>query len=192
MSSYVLLDEFSDYVRDQVAGTDDTVKQRALDAAEAMIDNFCQRSFVVASASSTRYYSPKNDTSAFLPIHDATTVTAVTVNGSATTSYQTMPRNLISWSGRVRPIDSLLATGGYWYWYNDQPLIAVTATFGWAATPPQVIEATKIIAKDIIQQRNNNSGVAGFGEYGAIGVRMNRIAMDMLGPLRRAEAFGVA
>ena len=40
MSSYVLLDEFSDYVRDQVSGTDDTVKQAALDAAEEMVNEF--------------------------------------------------------------------------------------------------------------------------------------------------------
>jgi len=42
-----------------------------------------------------------------------------------------------------------------------------------------------------LQQRNNNSGVAGFGEYGAIRVRMNPIAIDLLQPYQRAEAFGL-
>ena len=192
MSSYVLLDEFSDYVRDQIAGTDDTVKQSALDAAESMVNEFCQRTFVVAGASSSRSYTPTSEYCDVLRIHDATTVTAVVVNGAATTNYQTEPLNLLSWSGEARPIEQLRTTGGYWYWNRDQLTVTVTGTFGWAATPKSVDEATKIIAKDILQQRNNNSGVAGFGEYGSIRVRMNPIAIDLLKPYRRAEAFGVA
>ena len=147
---------------------------------------------MIASTATTRYFGPKNDTSIYLTIDDCTTVTAVTQNGSTVTSYQTMPRNQISRSGQVRPIESLLATGGYWYWYNDQPLIAVTATWGWSATPRAVDEAVKILAKDILQQRNNNSGVAGFSDFGAVGVRQNPYVTKLLTPLRHADSFGAA
>lgn len=191
MSSYVLLDTFSDYVRDQVAGTDDTVKQAALDSAEAMVNDFCQRSFTVAGAASTRSYMPDRSGLYVLRIHDCTTVTAVTEYGATlgTSEYQTEPIH-VAWSGLSFPIEQIRRYWRSWWWDAGFSRITVTATWGWAATPPAVIEATKIIAKDIIQQRNNNSGVAGFGEFGAVRVRMNAIAIDLLMPYQRVEAFG--
>lgn len=194
MSSYVLLDEFSDYVRDQMSGTDDTVKQRALDAAEQMINEFCQRSFAVAGSATARSYSPESWQASTLRIHDCTTVTSVVENGSTLavgTEYQCEPLNLLTWSGAARPIEQLLRYRMPWYYDAGKASVVVTGTWGWSATPAQVIEATKVIAKDIIQQRNNNSGVAGFGDFGAVRVRMNPIAVDLLRPLRRVEAFGV-
>lgn len=194
MSSYVTLAEFASYTRDQVAGVDDVVMQAALDSAEELINDFCQRSFTVAGAASARSYSPSNVRSDFLRIHDCTTVTSVTEWGTtlAAAVYQTEPIISVDWSGRNGPIEQLRRYATYWAWDYGFPRIVVTATWGWAATPNAVKEATRIIAKDILQQRNNNSGVAGFGEYGAIRVRMNPIAIDLLKPLQRQEAFGIA
>lgn len=191
--AYVLIDEFSEYVRDQVA-TDDTVKQAALSSAEEMVNEFCQRSFAVAGAASARSYSPQRDWCETLRIHDCTSITSVVENGStlAASTYQAEPLNQLSWSGQSQPIDQLRRIGASWYYRYGIASVVVTATWGWAATPAAVKDATKIIAKDILQQRNNNSGVAGFGEYGAIRVRMNPIAIDLLKPLQRSEAFGIA
>ena len=194
MSSYVLIDEFSEYIRDQVAASDDTVIQAALNSAEEMIEEFCARSFVVASASSARSYSPDAQWSDILRIHDCTSIVSVVENGTTLTAgtYQAEPLNQLSWSGQARPINQLRRYGSTWYHNYGQSTVVVTATWGWSFTPSAVKDSTKIIAKDILQQRNNNSGVAGFGEYGSIRVRMNPIAIDLLKPLKRVEAFGVA
>lgn len=194
MSNYVLIDEFTDYIRDQVATSDNTVIQASLDSAEEMVEEFCGRSFVVASTSSARSYSPDAQWCDTLRIHDCTAITSVVENGStlAVGTYQAEPLNQLSWSGQYRPITQLRRYGSAWYHNYGKLTVVVTGTWGWSATPNAVKDATKIIAKDILQQRNNNSGVAGFGEYGAIRVRMNPIAIDLLKPLRRVEAFGVA
>lgn len=191
--AYVLLDEFKDYIRDQVS-VDDAVSQAALTAAEVMINDFCQRSFDVAGASSTRSYTPPSGECAVLRIHDCTSITSITEWGStlAAASYQAEPVGLLTWTGAARPYEQVRRYGAPWAYDYGKAQIVVTATWGWSATPASVTEATKIIAKDILQQRNNNSGVAGFGEFGAIRVRMNPIAIDLLKPLRRGEAFGVA
>jgi hypothetical protein len=191
MPNYVQTDVLTEYIRGQVTA-DDAVVESALNSAEAMVNDFCQRSFVVATTATARSYMPHRPGEYVLRIHDCTTVTSVTENGAtvAASDYQTEPVTK-SWAGLTVPIEQLRR---YWTcWEYDQGFarISVTATWGWAATPDAVIESTKIIAKDILQQRNNNSGVAGFGEYGAIRVRMNPIAIDLLQPYQRAEAFGL-
>jgi hypothetical protein len=191
--AYVLLDDFKEYIRDQVS-VDDAISQAALSAAEVMVNDFCQRDFTVASSSSARSYTPGAFGSQILRIHDCTAITSVVENGTtlSASAYQSEPLNQVSWSGLARPIEQLRRVGSYWFHYDSRLTVVVTATWGWTATPSPVVESTKIIAKDILQQRNNNSGVAGFGEFGAVRVRMNPIALDLLAPLRRAEAFGLA
>jgi hypothetical protein len=126
-----------------------------------------------------------------LRIHDCTTVTAVTESGAnvGTSDYQAEPVT-VSWAGLSEPFTQLRRYWTCWRYDEGFARISVTGTWGWTATPSAVVEATKIIAKDIIQQRNNNSGVAGFGEFGAVRVRMNAIAIDLLTPYQRVEAFG--
>ena len=193
MPTYTTVDDFTVYIRDQGV-TDTTLISAALDTAEEMVNDFCQQSFYVASTAATRSYTPPRAGLDVLRIHACTTVTAVTEWGStlASTVYQTEPANQVSWSGMTVPITQLRRYATTWAYDNGVPRITVTGTWGWAATPKSVVEATKIIAKDVLQQRNNNSGVAGFGEYGAIRVRMNPIAIDLLQPYRRSESFGVA
>lgn len=192
MSTYVLLDEFKEYVRDQVT-VDDTILQNVLDGAEHSIDDHCGRSFGVASGTpSVRHYTPDSGWSSVLRIHDCVSITSVVDNGTTVTTYQAEPVDGLDVTGRTVPYEQLRQYAGYWGWDQGRALVAVTADWGWEATPAPVVEATKIIAKDILTQRNNNSGVAGFGEYGAIRVQANKIALGLLRPLRRVEAFGVA
>jgi hypothetical protein len=80
---------------------------------------------------------------------------------------------------------------GAWYVWNGKASVSVTATWGWATTPAPAIEAVKILAKDILHQRDNRSGVAGFGEFGAVRVRQNPYVAMLLDPLRRAQQFGI-
>lgn len=194
MSRYVALNEFQDYGRNDLAGSDDLLLQSALDAAEEMINEYCQRSFTVAAAPATaRQYTPTGPWEQVLRIHDCTTITSVVENGATVdaSGYTLEPLNALGWSGQAKPYQQLRRYTGGWAWDFGKPTVTVTATWGWVATPDAVKTATLIIAKDIAQQRNTMAGVAGFGEFGAIRVRMNPIAVNLLTPLRRVEAFGI-
>lgn len=195
MSTYVALNEFQDYGRNELAGSDDLLLQSALDAAEEMINEYCQRSFAVASVTATaRQYTPHTGIEQVLRIHDCIAVTSVVENGATVDSsgYTLEPLNALGWSGQAIPYQQLRRYTGAWAFDYGKPTVTVTARWGWAATPEAVRTATLIIAKDIAQQRNTMAGVAGFGEFGAVRVRMNPIAVNLLTPLRRVEAFGIA
>lgn len=194
MSSYVTLAQFKDYARNEITASDDTVLQLAIDSAEMLVNNFCGRTFYVAGAASARSYTPDTAGANVLRIHDCTTVTSIVESGATldAASYQLEPINGITPAGDTRPYERVRRYGGTWFWDDAKARITVTATWGWASTPYRVQEATYIVAKDIYQQRNTNAGVAGFGEFGAVRVRMNPIVIDLLTPLRRAEAIGIA
>lgn len=192
--SIVLLDDFKEYVRDQVS-VDDAVLQAALDGAATSIGDYLKRQIAVASGTpSARSYSPRPGATDILRIHDCVSVTSVADYGStlATTEYQLEPIDGIDWAGQARPYEQIRRYSAAWTYDRGFARIAVTADWGWEAIPATVVEAHKILAKDFLQQRNNNSGVAGFGEFGAVRVRENPMVAKMLNPLRRAEAFGIA
>jgi hypothetical protein len=195
VSVYVSLAQFKDYCRadSSIGGADDATLQAALDAAEESVNSYCQRTFAVASVTpSARSYSPYTFGSSVLFIHDCTTITSVTEWGQTVTTDQYIAEPYApSLTGMQKPFDRLTRYRTWWTWDYGKPQIIVTATWGWAATPSKVIEATKILAKDIYSQRNVSSGIAGFGEYGAVRVRTNPIAMGMLDSLRRSEALGI-
>jgi hypothetical protein len=194
MASYATLQQLKDYGRNEITSADDSVLKLALESAEMLVNNFCGRTFTVAGAATARVYSPAGPAAKVLRIHDCTSITSVSEAGSLldASTWQAEPVNGLTPQGDTRPYTSLRRYGGIWLWDDDKARITVTATWGWTSVPYRVQEATLIVAKDVYQQRNTNAGVAGFGEFGAVRVRMNPIVIDMLTPLRRTEAFGLA
>ncbi len=194
MPNYVTEELFADYVRDHVGTADLSVRAAALLAAESTVNEFCQRSFAVALGTpSTRYFTPKNVDQLVVRIHDCVSVTSI-VDDTATVAaadYQLEPVNAVSWSGEACPYEQVRRLNSYWAFSAGEALVAITADWGWSAVPDAVVEATKIIGRDILMQRNVTNGVAGFDSMGVVRVRMNAIAQDMLTPYRRAEAFGL-
>lgn len=193
-TNYVSAAEFDAYVRDEMGATGAPLRLAALKAAEAAVNEYCARSFAVVAVdatTTTRTYEPSG--TSLLRIHDARAVTAIAVSGStlSDTVYQLEPFTQ-SWSGRTQPYEQVRYLGGYWpIIVPGQATITVTGRFGWTAVPDEVVEATKVLAKDILQQRNTVGNMAAVGDFGGT-VRMNTYVRTLLGPLRRAEAFGVA
>lgn len=193
MSVYVTVDQFKDYARNEIVSSDNDVLQSALDAAEEAINGMCQRSFAVAGASSARSYSPVAWGTLVLPIHDCTTISSVVEYGSTlpTANWVAEPYT-VSWAGSQKPYTQIRRYMTPWLYDYGKPQIVVTATWGWAQTPKRVVEATKILAKDIYEQRNITGGVQGFGDFGAIRVRENPMVFSLLSKLIREQAFGWA
>lgn len=194
--AYVALSTFKAYLENQRSGTgNDDRLQAALDAAHQAIDNACARRFAIASGSSARVYRPGSTGSRELWIHDCTAISSVVEDGSAlgATEYQAEPLNGLTWAGESVPYTCLRRTAGLaWWWDHDEPTVTVTATWGWAAIPTPVVEACKILAKDIALTREVQFDVANFGEFGALRVRQNPQVNALLLPYRRAEAVGIA
>jgi hypothetical protein len=193
----ITADELKQYMHNEIVGLDDAVYELAAQSAEQSINDHCQRAFTVAgSTADARVYVPTGH--AILRIHDCTEITSVVDTVRATTyvagtDYQAEPLNGLAASGEARPYDMLRRLGGCWPVNSDnQASITVTAKWGWAAVPTRVKMACFVIAKDILKQRDVNSGVAGFAEFGAVRVRTNAIALELLDGLQRVEAFGFA
>ena len=189
----VTLPDFKSYARNELGTADDVTILAALDAAHYMVYEYVGRSLELAGSASVRQFVPQSLT--VLRIDDCTTVTSVVNNTVtlATTDYQTEPVGNRAASGAYRPITMLrLINGGSWYMDELEATVSVTATWGWSEVPAAGIEAVKVLAKDILHQRDNRSGVAGFGEFGAVRVRQNPYVTMLLDPLRRVESFGIA
>lgn len=188
--AYVSAADFDLYISDEFASTEAAIRLGALNAAERAVNQFCQRSFAVAGSATARSYVPTG--TSVLRIHDCTTVTAVTEGGTAVTSYQKEPVT-VGWSALAVPYEQLMRLGTVWAQtgYAGEATISVTATWGWTAVPDEVIEATKILGKDVLQQRRTSGNLIAVGDFGGA-VRINTYVKQLLSPLRRVEAFGIA
>ena len=81
---------------------------------------------------------------------------------------------------------------GYYYnrWYNwygvpGAATVTVTARWGWQAIPSMIQESCKIIAKDVLMQRNSDIGfgLVAVTDAGGVGTRENWIVRSTPPPL---------
>jgi hypothetical protein len=202
---YVTVAVLKDYCRNEIPTADDAVYDAAIQAAEMILDNACARKFIVADAvvSSARSYIPSGGN--LLLIDDAVQIVSITDNGAtltAGTDYQAEPLNNLSDAGETVPYYILRRIGyqyNHWYnWYGiaGSATISVTARWGWAAIPAMIVESCKIIAKDVMMNRNSaaNGGVS-FGlvavsEAGGVGTRDNWVVRKAVDAYRHPNSVG--
>ena len=164
-------EELATYLRNEIPTEDYPDLDGVAIAAESLVTKVSGRKWVVASGSSTRYYAPRTVGQDLIRIHDCTTVTSVTNDGetvpvwaSSTGGYQLEPINGLDWAGEARPYESIRYIGSRWKFDNYRATVAVTATWGWAAIPEQVVRAGYVIAKDMWSYRNTEN-TAGFEQF---------------------------
>jgi len=182
---YLEVEAFKDWARDEVSVDDDLIDQ-AINAAELAIDNALQRRMVVvtdgAPGLSARAYVPA--ASDLLFIDDCTEVTVITDNGTTLTvgtDYQLEPLNGLSGAGESVPYYKVRRLSGCWYRDGHKATVSVTARWGWAAIPPQVLESCKIVTQDILENRNTRFGLAGISQEGfSIRIRENPVVAKMI------------
>lgn len=187
--SYVGLEEFKAYVRSEIGAVDDGDLAAVLASAEDAVDDHCGRSFAVAGDGSARVYVPTGTDALY--IHDATTITSVVDDGTTLTSgtdYQKEPLNSLVGALSV-PYYRLRRLGGSWDGDSNEATVTVTATWGWSATPERVKQATKMLAKELLEARNNKSGYVELGDMAARALTHPKFAM-LLDRLRRMDVVG--
>jgi hypothetical protein len=203
VTDYINLDQFKQ--RLGVTNTDKDVRiLEHISAASRWVDEITHRQFGPGS-SSARYFRPLACDQVF--IDDASAITEVAVDGSdtgsyttiwATTYYETDPANGIGPDGQTGwPITSLRAVAGYTFpTYDQRRSVKVTATWGWAAIPANVVEATYLLANRLFYEVAVPGGIiAPSPDFGIPGAALQPpfTAMRLLKPYARTDrVIGVA
>jgi len=194
--AYVTLQEFTAYAGSAIAANQVQLSI-ALTAAEHAINTHCQRTFDVASATSiVRLYVPTTSTE--VRIHDIVDATnlVVTDDGTAVAlaDLQLVPVNNLLADGTVSPYHTIRRIAGSWTCGGRQATVSVTSTrWGWAEVPAKVKMATLVLAKDFASLRDTRFGVAGFGDFGVVRMRIeNPQVLQLLRGLNHPRAVLVS
>lgn len=173
---------------------DDTRLGEALSTASREIEAWCGRQFNKTTTASARVYAPRTDGLLFVDdFHTTTDLVIGTDNGDDGTyettwsagDYVLEPRNGIVNGQTGWPYWRIAATGNRWWpLAHHRPSAQVTAQWGWTAVPAAVKEACMISAAELFKMGDAPFGVAGFGEFGPVRVRLNSRVQQLLAPYR--------
>lgn len=196
---YCTTAELRSYITRSAVTVDDTELALAVTAASRVIDEFCGRQFGSTAAVEARIYSAEWDRVRrrwIVDTDDIATATGLlvavddddtqTFDGSIT-DYRLWPFNNDENSGRpwtriIVNSDSAISPS------CAEGAVQVTATWGWAAVPTPVKNATLIEANRIFQRRVSPYGIAGSPETGSELRLLRSVDVDaqkILQPYRR-------
>lgn len=196
-STYVTVAQLKDYLTLTGQTYADTGATAAVVAASRAVDNYTGRAFGLDSSGSTRYYTP--DSYCYTRIDDTQTVTSLSLDTSgngtysldvSATAYTLDPINAAADGWPYTGIRLRETSGQVFYGYHDS--VKVVATFGWAAVPGPVFDATVMLASRFLKRKREAPlGVYGFGLDGAA-VRISQTDPDvcmLLDPYSRRRPF---
>lgn len=196
---YVTVAEFKAWVKLN-DGIDDPSINDALKAASRSIDKHCKTHFWKTPAGTARVFDTCDPWS--LRINDAAAVTQVATDTDSDGTYETvwaagdfqlLPLNP-SAGPETEPYTEISAIGSLSFprVTRRQGLIQVTGTWGWAAVPEPVLEATRLITNRLFKRPGSPEGVAGFDEFGIVRIssRDDPDAVRLLDPYRANRRKG--
>jgi hypothetical protein len=198
MMAYVTAQDLADYLRSTVTA-DEAFFDAARLGAESTINDYCQRTFTVPTTATTRTFVP-NDSRVVVVPDIANTTDLVIVDSGTTLSASSYQLEIspgvigpIGVSGRTWPYTLIRHMTGSWKTdpWGDNTL-SITARWGWAAVPPEVIEATKLLSRDFLLARDMAFGIMQTGDGFSRRIVGNGVVEALLGPLKRPEAWGIA
>jgi hypothetical protein len=192
--AYVEASDLTAYLRSTIVA-DEAEFDAARLSGEQAINSYCQRVFDVPTVATTRTFVP--DDYCVLRVPDiANTTGLVIVDNGATLSasdYQLEVSpgmtNTTTMSGRSVPYTVIRRMSGTWYMDpNGNDTLSITAQWGWAATPPEVPLANKLIARDFLLARDTSFGIVQVGDFSRL-IAANNVVESLLFDLRRPEAY---
>ena len=178
-----------------VDANDDVRLQIALDAAEDMVDDWCQRVFTVPTSATARKFVALDPY--VIEVDDiASTTDLVIVDGSATLTASDYQLEPVRAPSDGRPWTQVRRLGTSWSIPTNryQVSITITARWGWPATPDTVKRAALAIAGWLFTGSTAPLGVAGVNEFGPMRLAtMAPLAVPLLQALRRGDrSYGLA
>ena len=159
---------------------------RAISAASRAIDQTCDRRFYADTVDATRKFIPLS--SFFMPIDDLASFTSLSQGGTTWTQdvdFYFEPSNA---PANGQPWTSIKTIGKPFIWTQKeiQPYggfvdarVSLVGKFGWLVTPPEIVEATGILATRLMKRtREAAFGVLSFGMDG-VAMRIARTDSDV-------------
>lgn len=195
--AYVEDGELTDYLRSTIVADEVEIESARL-AAESTVEAYCHRTFTVPSSATARTFVAHDPWVVTVPDIANTTGLVIVDNGTTLSASQyqlEIAPNVtgpIGVSGRTWPYSRIRRLSGTWYMDPDrEATLTITARWGWAAIPPEVSLATKLLARDFLLARDTAFGIVQVGDFSRR-VAANGVVETLLSPLRRAESFGIA
>lgn len=172
---------------------DDTLLERAIEAASRRIDGETGRRFYLDAGVSARTYRPASASQLLVDDIGTTTGLIVKVDPTGDGTFDTTLT--VGTDYQLEPLNSL-AQGEPVVWirsWDAFPVLAwgrasveVTARWGWPSVPHAIREACVQLALRQFKRLDSPLGVAGFGDMGAIMVRsLDPDVARMLAPFKR-------
>jgi hypothetical protein len=172
---------------DRVGASSDNARlAQAVLAASREVELWCGRQFNKTDTATARTYRPATCT--LLRVDDFYD-DDITVDGWDLADLDLEPLNGVEAGVPGFPWRRLVACGSRRF---TSTAVEVTAKWGWAEVPPQVVEATEILASELFKLKDAPLGVAGFGDFGPVRVRDMPQVKRLLAPLRRPETVLIA
>lgn len=164
---------------------DTALLEKARTAASRRIDRRCGRRFYADAAATARTFNPvgrvlwTGDGEKLLLPDISSLVGLVVEVGSgstftAVTDYETGPEDALTEGG---PVEWLLRLGSGCWSTGRRGRVRITAKWGWPAVPPEVVEATLLLAARLYKRKSSPDGTAGVGEWGPI--RVSKLDPDV-------------
>jgi len=147
----------------------------ARDAAETLIDEYCDRSFDSVTEARTFVVGYPR----YLDVGDWQSITAVTEDGDSVDSDDY--RAAVP-AGRGRPANGLRRTTGSW---TVGDTVTVTGTWGWAEVPAPVRQAAVMTAARLFKRLDSPLGVAMIADEGMYVSRLDVDCQALLMPYCR-------
>lgn len=171
--------------------------ERALEAASRAIDGICWRRFYSTGSDETRVFSPY--VGSWVDAGDIISITTLKSDPGGDGTFEE------TWTANtdyvLEPLNAALDSRPYslvrrhpksnLYFPSDYPRsVQIAGRFGWNAVPPEIEQATIIVASQLLQRaRQAPFGVVGVGLDQASAVRLARVdpqVAALVGPYVRA------
>jgi hypothetical protein len=196
-NGYCTLAEIKASLRIPSADTvDDSLLETAVESASRLVDGFAGRNFY-PNGTATRFFTPED--TILCEVDDLISLSSLVVSADLdgvfdqtwnSTDYQLEPLNgradgLTGW-----PATRIRAVGDYVFGTNiGEASVRVTGTWGWAAVPSAVKQATVIQASRLWKRLDSPLGVLSAPDLGYIrvGTRLDPDVQQLVEPYRLAR-----
>lgn len=172
---------------------DETLIERAINAASRAVDKYCHRRFWQDSAPVARAYTA----------HDSSTLDVADIS---TTDDLLVEVNRGGWTAldsdtyHLEPLDAGYDDPAFAWWtvvgdtvrfpVTGRPDVRITARWGWSLIPDDVAEACVLKAVGLFRRKDAPFGIAGVSDFGA--VRISRTDPDVASLLTTYVRMAVA
>jgi len=181
---YCTIEDLREHLKDSHERLDETLLERAINAACRAIERYCGRKFWLDPAPTVHHYRPvEPDLVAVHDIGSASDLVVQTLTGGGwetwdPSDYTLEPLNADA-AGGAYSWTRIAAAGGRSFPVGVQaPALRITAYHGWSQVPDDIVQAAVLKAAALFRRKDAPFGIAGVGDFGP--VRITRRDVDVV------------